>query len=345
MSDMPSRDPAGSPGPAGSAQSLLSRLPAFSLWHEAALALLLAAVLLVAWRVDPSFVRLDTQLHLSTHLWELALIALPMTFIIIAGGIDLSVGSMMALAAVVMGLSHEAGWPLPVSITLAVSTALLAGLVNGWVVTRKIHPLIVTLATMAAYRGIAEGISRARPISGFPAGLSRIADSGWAGVPWPGWLFIASATLLAIVLAATPLGRTVRAIGFNETACRFAGLAVDRVKLLLYGVSGLAAGVAAVIFVARRNTAKADIATGMELDVVTAVVLGGTSIFGGRGQIVGTVLGLALIHELREFVSWRWHNDELIYVVVGALLIASVLLNRALTSIGSRKSQAREGGA
>jgi rhamnose transport system permease protein len=120
-------------------------------------------------------------------------------------------------------------------------------------------------------------------------------------------------------------------MGHNETASRYSGLPVERIKLLIYSLSGAMAGLAAVLFVARRNTAKADIGAGMELDVITAVVLGGTSIFGGRGRIVGTLLGVLLIHETREFVSWRWNNDELIFVVVGVLLIAAVLINSAVT--------------
>ena len=149
-----------------------------------------------------------------------------------------------------------------------------------------------------------------------------------AGFPLPGVIFVALAAVAAVVLTQTCFGRSLYAIGSNETAARLSGISVSRVKLLLYSGSGAMAGLTAAIYVARRNTAKADIATSLELDVITAVVLGGTSIFGGRGNIVGTLLGIAVIHEVREFVSWRWNNDELVLVVVGLLLIMSVLLNR-----------------
>jgi rhamnose transport system permease protein len=281
-------------------------------------------------RSDASFVRPETQIELSTHVWELALLAIPMTFIIITAGIDLSVGSTMALCAVVLGLTYERGVSPWIGAGLALMTGIVAGALNGWFVAKvRVHPLIVTLATLAAYRGVAEGISLARPISGFPAGFTNTLSA-----PVPCVLFVGAAFVAAVVLAKTPFGRSLYAIGYNETATRFSGIAVDRIKLLLYTLSGAAAAVAAVLYVARRNTAKADIGLGIELDVITAVVLGGTSIFGGRGNIVGTLLGILLIHETREFVGWRWHKDELNFIVIGIVLILSVLLNRILTPRG-----------
>jgi len=300
-------------------------------WHEVGLAVLVGVLLAWAGLSDPAFLSSRTQIALSSHVWELALLALPMTLVILTAGIDLSVGATMALAAVVLGLGYEAGWPLPVCVGAALLTGTAAGALNGLAVTGLgVHPLIVTLATLAAYRGIAEGISLARPISGFPKGFSFLGQGCLAGVPVPGWVFLAALMATAGLLWATPWGPSLYALGHNERACRFAGLPVGRIKGLLYALSGLAAGTAAVLYVARRNTAKADIGMGLELDVITAVVLGGTSIFGGRGTLPGTLLGVLLIHEVREFVAWRWHHDELVLVVVGGLLIASVLVQKAL---------------
>ena len=152
-----------------------------------------------------------------------------------------------------------------------------------------------------------------------------------AAFPSPAIVFIVAAIITAIILAKTPFGRSIYAMGFNETACRFSGIPTQRIKLLLYTLAGTTASIAAMFFVARRNTAKADIGTQMELDVITAVVLGGTSIFGGRGRILGTVLGVLLIHETREFVNWHWSDQVLILIVTGVLLILSVLLNTLLT--------------
>jgi rhamnose transport system permease protein len=301
-------------------------------WHETILAALLIALLIVAGMLEPAFVKPATQLELSTHVWELALLALPMTLIIITAGIDLSVGSTMALCAVVLGLSFEARLPVWLCAGLAVLTGVAAGALNGLFVAKvRVHPLIVTLATLSAYRGIAEGISLGRPISGFPGNFAWVGQGTLLGVPVPGVIFVFAAMLFGLLLARMVIGQSLYAIGHNEMASRYSRLPVDRIKLLIYSMSGALAGVAAVLFVARRNTAKADVGTGMELEVITAVVLGGTSIFGGRGRIVGTLLGVLLIHETREFVSWHWNNDELILVVVGVLLIAAVLVNSALT--------------
>lgn len=303
------------------------RAIAFSCWHESVLAVLLLGIFAGAWYLDPAFVDPSTQAALAPHMLEAALIAIPMTMVIITGGIDLSVGSTMALAAVVLGMTFEAGLPLWLCSILAVATGTLCGALNGVFIARvRVHPLIVTLATLSAYRGIAEGISLGRPISGFPESFAALGDGRAAAIA-----FALAAIGAGVTLLFTAPGRWIRAVGFNETACRFSAVPVDGLKMVLYSLSGASAGLAAILFVARRNTAKADIGSGLELEVITAVVLGGTSVLGGRGTILGTVLGLAIVHELREFVSWHWHADEFILIVTGALLVGSVLLNTALT--------------
>ena len=145
------------------------------------------------------------------------------------------------------------------------------------------------------------------------------------GVPLPGTLFLLMAIGFGVFLSKTPNGRFLYAIGHNERAAKFSGIAVERIRFWLYTTSGLLAGVAALIYVARFDTAKADVGKGFELDVITAVVLGGTSIYGGRGNIVGTTLGLLLIHETRLFISRYWGSDELRSMVIGSLLIVAVL--------------------
>ena len=305
------------------------RIHATSLMHEAGLAAILAGVLALAWLVDPAFMSPSTQLELSSHVFELALLSLPMTFIIVSGGIDLSVGSTMALAAVVLGLMHEARVSIWLASAAAITAGTAAGLLNGLFVARfRVHPLVVTLATLAAYRGLAEGISLGRPISGFPSQFLWLGSGTCLGVPIPGIVFGACAILVALAVWRWVPARWVYAIGDNEIAARRSGVPVGGVKLALFGLCGAAAGLAGVLFVARRNTAKADIGNGMELEVITAVVLGGASITGGRGTILGTILGVAIIHEVRELMSWRWQRDELILIVVGLILIGSVLLNR-----------------
>ena len=296
------------------------------------LLLLLAGLWIVAARLSPNFLTSRTQWELSTHLWEMALLTLPMTLIILTAGIDLSVGSTMALCAVVFGLASNAEMPLILSVLLTLGVGAIAGAINGVFISRaKAHPLIITLATLAAYRGIAEGISLGKPFSHFPAGFSSFGQGSVIGIPIPGLIFAAALVFVAVFVRLTPLGLSLSAIGYNETAARYSGLAVSRIKMALYTSSGLTAALAALLFVARRNTAKADLGTGMELDVITAVVLGGTSIFGGRGSLWGTVLGVLLIHEMREFGSWQFSRDELNLIVTGVLLLLSVLADTLLS--------------
>ena len=307
------------------------RWKTFPYWHEAGLVLLLLALVVWARFVDPPFLAPATQAELSSHMWELAILSLPMTLIILTGGIDLSVGATMALSAVVLGLGYEAGWPLPLAVAAALATGLVGGFLNGLAVAGiGVHPLIVTLATMAAYRGVAEGISMARPISGFPEAFGVLGRGMVLGLPLPGIICFVLTLGTAVFLWGTPWGPCLHAIGYNERACRFSGIPCRRIKVWLYSLAGLCAGLTAVLYVARRNTAKADIGTGLELDVITAVVLGGTSIFGGRGGLFGTLLGVLLIHEVREFVTWHWNQDELVLIVVGLLLIFSVSLHKFL---------------
>ena len=304
----------------------------FRYWHEIVLLVLIGVVFAFAQMFEPRFLQLDVQRELSTHIWEIAILCLPMTLIIITAGIDLSVGGMMALCAVTLGMLFQRGLSPWVAATIGIGVATLCGVLNGLVVTRiRVHPLIVTLATMAAFRGAAEGLSLARPVSSFPEAFGWLGQGVWWGLPVPAWCFMGLLLLTASAVGLSRWGSYCYAVGMNPEACRFAAVPVNRVLLGLYAFSGFASGLAAVLFVARRNTAKADIGMGIELLVITAVVTGGVSIFGGRGNLLGMVLGVLLIHETREFVSWRWSRDELNFVVMGLLLILSVLLHRWLT--------------
>ena len=303
----------------------------FGWWHEAVLLLLLVLLLVAAGSVMPRFLNVNSQLILSKHLWETAILALGMTLIIISGGIDLSVGSAMGLCAVAFGISHTWTGSVAMSCAVCLLTGCVAGMLNGWLVAKiKVHPLIVTLATYAAFRGIAEGVSQGASYSRFGEHFSQLARGGWGGVPFPAMLFVLMAIGYAIYLAKTPTGRFLYTMGHNETAARFSGVPIDRIKFSLYAWSGLLAGLATIVYVSRFDTAKADAGMGFELDVITAVVIGGTSIYGGRGNIGGTVLGLLLIHETKLFVGRYWSIDELKSILVGVLLIASVLAYRAL---------------
>lgn len=306
---------------------------AFLRSREAVLIGLLIALMIVAFVLEPRFVTVRSQMLLASHLWELAIVAIPMLLIIMIGGIDLSVGAMVALCAVALGLLFERGMSPFLAAFLAVGVGGLLGLANGWFVAKlKVHPLIVTLATMAAFRGIAEGISLARPISGYPETFQNLSQGKLAGVPYPALVFFLVAIFAWFVLARARFGRWIVAIGTEENVARFSGIPVARVKMILYSFCGIVCGLAAVLLVARNNTAKADLGMGLELEAITAVVLGGASIDGGKGKVLGVALGLLLIHETRQFVSWHWKQSELNLVVMGGLLIATLLVERLLSA-------------
>jgi rhamnose transport system permease protein len=255
-----------------------------------------------------------------------------MTFVIVTGGIDLSVGSILGLGAIMVGVFwHNVGMPLPLAMMAAVVVGGLCGLGNGLIITRfKVPPLIATLATLALYRGLAEGISQSRSVRGYPEWFFRLGQGDVAGIPTQVWILVLAALAAGLVLSRTTFGRSTYALGANEIAARFSGVAVDRTKLLIYTASGLAAGVAAVIFVSRVSTTRSDMGTGLELDVITAVVLGGTSIFGGKGTIIGTVLGLILIQALRNGLALAGVKGDGTIVVIGAVLILAILVSNLL---------------
>lgn len=290
---------------------------------------LLIALLAFAGFTEPKFLTMRSQMLLATHLWELAIVAVPMMLIIMIGGIDLSIGAMVAFCAVVLGLMFEKGISPWVGAFAALGAGSALGFTNGWFVAKmRVHPLIVTLATMAAFRGIAEGISLARPISGYPESFLKVSSGKIAGIPYPLIVFALIALAGWFLLTKTRFGRWIVAIGTEETVSRFSGIPVDRVKVVLYTLCGLVCGLVAVLLVARNNTAKADLGMGLELEAITAIVLGGASIDGGKGRVLGLVLGLVLIHQTREFVIWHWRKDELNLIVLGALLIGALLVER-----------------
>jgi rhamnose transport system permease protein len=304
--------------------------------HETVLAVLLAAALVGLAGQSSHFFTADNLLNQGRLMAEVGLVALPMTFVIVTGGIDLSVGSIFGLAAILLGVFwHNLGLALPLAMLLAILVSGLAGLLNGVIITRfRVPPLIATLATLALYRGLAEGISQAHSVRGYPDWFFILGQGEVLGVPTQLWILLLLTAAAAVLLGLTTFGRTVYAIGSNEVAARFSGLRVDRVKLLIYAGSGLVSGLAAVIFVSRVSTTRSDMGTGLELDVITAVVLGGTSIFGGRGTIIGTALGLALMQALKSGLALAGVKGDGTIVVIGLVLIAAILIGNLLSRNG-----------
>ncbi len=304
--------------------------------HEAVLGFLLIIVLFLLAQQSDKFFTTANILNQGRLMTEVGLIALPMTFVIITGGIDLSVGSILGLCAILLGVFwHNLGIPLPAAMVLAVVVGGIAGLINGLIITRfKVPPLIATLATLALYRGLAEGISQARSVRGYPDWFFVLGQGEVLGVPTQLWILIAVAIIAAAILGLTTFGRATYAIGANETAARFSGINVARTKLLIYTGAGLISGLAAVIFVSRVSTTRSDMGTGVELDVITAVVLGGTSIFGGRGTIIGTCIGLILVQALKNGLALSGVKGDGTIVVIGLVLILAILATNLFSRNG-----------
>jgi rhamnose transport system substrate-binding protein len=271
---------------------------------------------------------------------EIGLLALALTPIIVTGGIDLSVGSMMGLAAIVLGwLWRDVGLPMPLAVALTLLLGVAGGALNAALITRlKFPPLIVTLGTLSLFRGIAEGVTGGiQHYSGFPASFLHVGQ-GYVGgvVPTQLFIFVAAAIAAAWWLHRTSFGRALYAIGHSAEGARYAGIPVSRRLGAVYVLSGLAASLAAVIYVAHLGQAKSDAGTGYELMAITAVVLGGASIFGGRGTVLGTVLGLFSIVLLQNGLRLSGQPAELSGILTGVLLVATIMVD-----LLSRRAKAR----
>ena len=304
----------------------------FVLRQEAVLAVILVAALVLLGHASDRYLTAENLLNQGRLMTEVAVVALPMTFVIITGGIDLSVGSTLGMCAIVLGYSWKhLGAPLPLAIAIALAAGAAGGFVNGWFITRvRVPPLIMTLITLAFYRGLAEGISQAHSVRGYPAWFFGLGQGQLFGVPSQLWILAASAIACWVALSQTTFGRMVYAIGHNELAVRFSGLPVDRVKLAVYTLSGFAAALAAWIFVSRVSTTRSDMGSGLELDAIAAVVMGGTSIFGGTGSITGTVIGVVLIQLLKNGLALTGVKGDATIMVIGLVLIVSVLFTNLI---------------
>ena len=275
---------------------------------------------------------------------ELGLLAVALTPILITGGIDLSVGSTVGLAAVVFGTAWQGGHlPVWVAAGVALGCGCLCGLLNAVLIARlRLPPLIVTLGTYSLYRGLAEGLTHGSlSFTGFPRSFLFLGQGYlWQVLPVQVPIFLLVLAAYAVLLHRSTIGRTLYVIGFNEEGGRYAGLPVGRRLLLVYLLSGLVAGLAAVIYVAHLGLAKADLGTGFELEAITAVLLGGASVFGGRGTLFGTVLGLLFLSFLQNGMHLLALPSELNGVLTGLLLLGIVGVDRLRAMRGSRAEAA-----
>ena len=296
--------------------------------------------------VAPNFLTLANFFEITRVGVEVGLLAIAMTPIVVTGGIDLSVGAMMGLAAVLFGAASR-DWGLPAAAAAAVALAigLVGGALNAFLIAAlQIPPLIVTLASLSLFRGLAEGVTRgAVNYSGFPPSFVRLGQGYlWGVVPAQLPLFVAIFAAYAVLLHRSIVGRAWYAIGFTAAGARYAGVPVARRVGLAYVLSGLVASVAAVVYVAHLGQARADAGTGYELDAIAAVVLGGTSVFGGRGGLWGTLGGLTTIAVLQNGLHLAALPSELVGVLVGVLLVVTIALDRSRRGGGAAAAAAGE---
>lgn len=281
--------------------------------------------------VAPNFFSTANFLEVIRLSVELGLLALALTPVIITGGIDLSVGSMMGLSAVAFGsLVMDWHWSILAAATVTLLIGCVGGALNGVLIAEfKIPPLIVTLGSFSAFRGIAEGITHgAVNYSGFSKSFLFLGQGYVFGVPAQLPILAIAIGGYAVLLHRSVIGRGLFAIGFAGNGARYAGIAVGRRVGLVYFLSGLAASIAAIIYVAHLGQAKSDAGTGYELDAITAVVLGGASVAGGRGTILGTVLGLFSISILQNGLHLAALPSELTGILTGTVLVLTIAMDR-----------------
>jgi rhamnose transport system permease protein len=269
----------------------------------------------------------------------IALIALPMTFVIITGEIDLSVASVLGLSSAVMGQLWASGVPLPAILPMILLLGVVCGAMNGLFVTGFGLPsLAVTIGTLALYRGLAYVVLGDKAVADFPFSWTGNMIEALPGttVPWVALVVLGLAVVFGVVLHATPIGRSLFAMGNNDQAAMFSGISVAKTKFWLFVLTAMIAALAGFFWTMRYASARADNGAGLELSVVAAVLLGGVSIFGGRGTLVGVMAGVLLLITLRNALQLADVPADTLTVVTGALLIISVVGPNAASMIRAR---------
>jgi ribose/xylose/arabinose/galactoside ABC-type transport system permease subunit len=285
----------------------------------------------VLWALTPHFLTVSNLLNVAQQTSINAIVAVGMTFVIISGGIDLSVGSIVALSGVALGALLQDGQPLPVAVSAALATGVACGIVNGALVSvGGLPPFIATLGMMSVARGAALVFTEGRPVSGFDEGFRSLATGSVGFIPAPVVVMIVVYAAAHLVLTRTTFGRYVYAIGGNEEATRLSGVAVRFHKAAIYGVAGLMSAVAAIVLTARLNSAQPIAGMMYELDAIAATVIGGTSLMGGEGTLAGTLVGALIMGVLRNGLNLLGVSSFLQQIVIGAVIVGAVLVDTIL---------------
>ncbi len=295
---------------------------------EFILALLLAGVMVLGTLISPYFLDIWTLSDATFNFSEKAIIALPMALLILTREIDLSVAAIIALASLAMGLCADAGYGPWTLAAVGLVVGLLCGVFNGVLVTKVGLPsIVVTIGTMSLFRGLAQVVMGDQAFTTYPAGFSTLGQGyliKWPPIAYSFGMFLILAAVFAVVLHRTATGRRLFAIGNNPVAAQFSGIPVERIKFVLFCLTGLAAGLAAVLLTSRIGSTRSNIALGWELDIITMVILGGVSITGGVGSIAGVVLAVFVLGLATLALSLINVPGIVISVLMGLLLIISI---------------------
>lgn len=308
---------------------------------EGFLLLSLLVIIGINTGMSPEFLTVGNQINLFQLSIEKIIVALVMTFIIINGEIDLSVGSMMGLSACAFGwMVKEQGVAAPAAIAISLGIGVLGGALNGWFITRVGLPsLVVTLATLIGFRGLARVLVEDRGLTDFPGWFDALGQQGLIGpLPFALVAFAVLFLILYIVLEHSGFGRKTQVIGTNREVAEFAGIDTDRHKMILFIASGTIAAFAGLLYAARVGAVRGDVANGFELDIITIVLLGGVSIFGGTGSLIGTLLAILIVLNIRNGMALLNITGHIQTGVIGLLLIASVIVPRLKIGTGKEKT-------
>jgi ribose/xylose/arabinose/galactoside ABC-type transport system permease subunit len=296
---------------------------------ESAIFLALIIIMGVISFVAPKFVSASNLFLVSRQISFVAIVAFGELFVILTGGIDLSVGSIMALAGMVSAYAMNLGISVPAAVALGILVGLLMGAVNGALISYvKIPPFIVTLGMLSLASGLVLGLTKGWPITNIPESFLPVAQGAFLGLPIPVWIAGGLAAIAHVVLTYTAFGRRTYAMGGNEQATFLSGINVKRIKFILYMIPAVASSIAGIILVARFNSAQADTGKGWELDAIAAVVIGGTSLAGGSGTVLGVVIGACIMGVIKNGlvlmrVSSYWQT-----AIIGIIIVLAAGLDR-----------------
>ena len=320
-----------------------SRIIGFFKTWDGLLVIILAITLVLNIALAPQFLTVQNQINLFQLSNEKIIVALAMTLIIVSAEIDLSVASVMGLSACLFGYLVNAGMPAGYVILLCLLVGMAAGAVNAfWIAYVGIPSLVVTLASLIGFRGFARVLLEDKGMGDFPDWFVSLGRDGLVGpFPLAFLVFILLLIVLGVVLHRTGFGRRVFVIGNNAEVARYSGVQVARIRATLFVISGVVSALAGLFYAARLASVRGDAATGFELDIITMVLLGGVSIFGGKGSMLGVLLSILIVLNLRNGMALENITGHIQTAVIGILLMSSVLIPNLVQNLQSRKPTAK----